>query len=162
MNFFDNACQRGPFTDLAFGICDDENGGVAYVSMTTPSSWGATVENPREEEVTFTAIDKCVIKDDEEPGRGRCDGMLTTSKHLYLVELKNQRSSWRDDAVGQLTSTLRFLQESADLSGYRHKKAFACNRRHQAFGVIDNETQKAFFQEFGFRLDIQARVVIVE
>ncbi|WP_233238244.1 hypothetical protein [Bordetella sp. LUAb4] len=161
MNFFEQACQQGPFTQTSFGICDDEDGGVAYVTLVTPPPWGATVSNPRQEAVTFTAIDKCVIKDHEEERRGRCDGMLTTAKHLYMLELKNQGSGWRQDAIEQLKSTLRFLQDSeADLSGFRYKKAFACNRRHRAFAVIDNEVKKGFFTEFGFRLDLQATIVI--
>lgn len=162
MNFFDKACQQGPFTDATFGVCDDENGSVAYVSTNMPPEWGATVLNPKRAEVTFTAIDKCVIKDDEEIGRGRCDGMLTTSSHLYLLELKNMKHSRHNNAVEQLRSTLRFLQASEDLSRFRHRKAFVCNRKHPAFFVIDNATQKAFFNEFKFRLDIQATVVIVE
>lgn len=161
MNFLDANCQQGPFADTTFGICDDENGGVAYVAATTPPEWVATVLNPQRVAVTFTAIDKCVIKDGDEQGRGRCDGMLTTDRHLYLVELKNQRNAWQSGAIEQLRSTLHFLvQEALDLDRFRYRKAFACNRKHPAFAVIDNETKKAFFNEFGFRLHIEASIVI--
>lgn len=161
MNFFDQNCQQGPFANATFGICDDENGGVAYIATTTPPDWVATVFNPQQVEVKFTAIDKCVIKDGEEDGRGRCDGMLTTDRHLYLVELKNQRNAWQSGATEQLRSTLRFLaQEADDLDKFRYRKAFACNRRHPRFAVIDNETKRAFFTEFGFRLHIGASIVI--
>ncbi|MDR5855986.1 hypothetical protein P9239_17935 [Caballeronia sp. LZ062] len=161
MKFFDTNCQQGPFAHATFGICDDENGGVAYVATTTPSDWVATVLNHQQVAVTFTAIDKCVIKDGEEEGRGRCDGMLTTDRHLYLVELKNQRNAWQSGAIEQLRSTLRFLvPEAGDLGQFRSRKAFACNRRHPKFAVIDNETKKAFFTEFSFRLHIGASIVI--
>ncbi|HTJ95426.1 MAG TPA: hypothetical protein VL424_20205 [Pararobbsia sp.] len=161
MNFFDANCQQGPIVDTTFGICDDEKGGVAYVELNTPTAWVATVLNPNARAVTFTAIDKCVIKDGEERDRGRCDGMLTTDQHLYLVELKNQRHAWKSHATDQLKSTIRFLQDSSDqLDGYRYRKAFACNRRHPSFNTVSNEEQKAFFREFGFRLDIQATIKI--
>lgn len=161
MNFFDAKCQQGPFADQSFGICDDENGGVAYVAITTPPEWVATVVNEQQVPVTFTAIDKCVIEDGEEEGRGRCDGMLTTDRHLYLVELKNQRTAWQSGATEQLRSTLRFLQrEAVDLGRFRYRKAYACNRRHPRFAVLDNETKKGFFTEFGFRLHAGATIII--
>lgn len=161
MNFLDPNCQRGPFANATFGLCDDENGGVAYVATTSPPEWVATVLNPQRMPVIFTAIDKCVIGDGDGEGRGRCDGMLTTDRHLYLVELKNQRNAWQSGATEQLRSTLRFLKEEAvDIDRFRYRKAFACNRKRPAFAVIDNETKKAFFTEFGFRLHIEASIVI--
>ena len=63
--------------------------------------------------MTFTAIDKCVLNDDEEPGRGRCDGMLTSdsNEHIYFVELKNEAKGWRTEAIKQLESTVQFFIE---------------------------------------------------
>lgn len=161
MNFFDPRCQSGPFSDTQFGLCDDQNMTMACVNTTDPGRWIATVDNPAQKIVTFTAIDKCVINDDEHAGRGRCDAMLTTDDGLYLVELKNQRTEWRTHAVNQLTSTIEFLRTTHDLSQFRHKKAFACNKKSRPFATIDNEKQNVFFRSYGFRLDIQATVLIV-
>ena len=80
MDFFQPACQSGPFQQARFGLCDDQNTTPAYVDTEHPEKWVATVENPAGQPVIFTAIDKCVIQDAELPSQGRCDGMLTTPK----------------------------------------------------------------------------------
>lgn len=166
MNFFDPNCQQGPYTATTFGLCDPENGGVAYVDAASRNQqqWIATVENPSQQAVTFTAIDKCVIQDGDEPGRGRCDGMLTTQHLLYLVELKDQRKVWQTHAIEQLESTIQFLLAAhPDVSGrFRHKKAFACNKKHPAFVSVDHDEQQRFYKSYGFRLDLQATVVVVD
>ena len=161
MDFFKQECQSGPFSQTQFGLCDDQNTTRAYVDTTAPAKWVATVENPLQKAVTFTAIDKCVIQDSDEPGRGRCDGMLTTDDLLYLVELKDQKTDWRSYAISQLESTIDFLRDHHDLTRFRHKKAFACNKRHKTFATIDNELQHRFFRSYGFRIDIQATVLVV-
>jgi hypothetical protein len=163
VDFFSAKCQGGPFTDARFGVCDDRPGLPAYVDTTGTKQWIATVDNSAKSSVTFTAIDKCVIQDDEEPGRGRCDAMLTTHNLLYLLELKDQQKSWTPHAIDQLESTIRFLlaHHASAVSAYRHKKAFACNRKHPAFAEIDHERRQRFFRNYGFRLDVQATVVMV-
>lgn len=163
MDFFRVRCQSGPFEQARFGLCDDQNSTRAYVDTVDPKKWVATVENPSHKAVTFTAIDKCVIQDTDEPDRGRCDGMLTTENLLYLVELKDQKAHWQSHAVEQLESTIKFLVEyhSQDLSTYKTKKAFACNRRHKAFETIDHELKRRFFQTYRFRIDVQATVLVL-
>lgn len=161
MDFFQAGCQSGPFVQERFGLCDDQNSTPAYVNIDDQAKWVATVENPSLRDITFTAIDKCVIQDGDEPARGRCDGMLTSSDLLYLVELKDQRSHWQHAAIDQLESTIQFLRDAHDLSRFRHKKAYACNKRHKAFAILDPELKRQFFQNYGFRIDLQATVVIV-
>lgn len=160
MDFFKSECQSGPFSEPQFGLCDDQNSTPAYVDTVNPDKWIATVENPGRLPVTFTAIDKCVIQDSDVPGRGRCDGMLTTKELLYLVELKEQAPPWRPHAMEQLESSIRFLLAHHDISRFRHKKAFACNKRRPKFAIIENELQRRFFRNYGFRIDLQATVQI--
>jgi hypothetical protein len=165
VDFFDAGCQSGPFTDAQFGICDDRPGLPSYVDPANTSKWIATVHNKAQVPVTFTAIDKCVIQDGDEIGRGRCDAMLTTPNLLYLLELKDQNSGgWKAHAIRQLESTIQFLLQhhAQAVNQYRHKKAFACNRKHQPFQTIDNDQQNHFFSNYRFRLDVQATVVVVE
>lgn len=163
MDFFNPDCQRGPYSDLRFGVCDDQDTTPAYVDTQDSDKWVATVENPAQRAVIFTAIDKCVIQDHEERGRGRCDGMLSTEDLLYLVELKDQKTNWQPHAIEQLKSTIAFLREHHDLTRFRHKKAFACNRqRNQGFVEIDHEVKLRFFREYGFRLDLQATIKLPE
>jgi hypothetical protein len=161
MNFFDAACQEPPIKNTRFGICDDQDGTRAYTDVTDETKWVATVINPIQIDLVFTAIDACVIKSDEAPGRGRCDGMLTSSEHLYFVELKDQRSGWTPGAIDQLESTIQFFIQHHDISTFRHKKAFACNKRHPAFQEIDNELNKRFFKDYKVRLDVQAEIIVV-
>lgn len=161
MDFFKPQCQSGPFNQAQFGLCDDQNAACAYVDTATPAKWVATVENPSQKAITFTAIDKCVIQDCDAPGRGRCDGMLTTEDLLYLVELKEQEPPWRQHAIDQLESSIKFLLAHHDISRFRHKKAFACNKRRRAFATIDNELQRRFFRDYGFRIDVQATVLVL-
>ena len=161
MDFFQKCCQSGPYKQACFGLCDDQNSTRAYVDTVDPQKWVATVENPSLKAVTFTAIDKCVMQDVDEPGRGRCDCMLTTENLLYLVELKEQEPPWRQHALNQLESTIRFLLEHHDISRFRHKKAFACNKSRQVFATIDNDLQLRFRREYGFRIDVQATVLVL-
>ena len=161
MNFFDIGCQYGPVNYTSFGICDDQNTTKAYITDVNPETWVAVVKNDKQKNLIFTAIDKCVIHDDEEIGRGRCDGMLTTIDLLYLIELKEKDPPWRNEAIEQLKSTIIFLRANHDLSKFKHKKAFACNKKRNAFVVIEHEESLAFFREYGFRLDIQAEVIIL-
>ena len=163
MDFFDPAFQSGPFTQERFGLCDDQDTTPAYVDVVSPDKWVATVENLAQREVLFTAIDKGVIQDHEEVGRGRCDAMLTSDELLYLAELKDRgSSSWRADAIEQLKSTIEFLRQHHDLTPFRHKKAFACNKKRQSFQQIDHEEKLRFFREYDFRLDLQATIKLPE
>jgi hypothetical protein len=159
MNFYDNAYQEPPLTDTLFGLCDDKNGKVAYVDKTNQHKWIAIVKNNKKISLVFTAIDKGVIKDIEEPGRGRCDGMLTSNEHIYFVELKDQRADWKSDAIAQLESTIKFFINNHDITVYKHKKAFACNKKHPQFQKIEHELNLRFFRTYGVRLGIQAEVV---
>ena len=161
MDFLHSAGQSGPFDQKRFGLCDDQNTTPAYVDTDHPDKWVATVENPSGQSVIFTAIDKCVIQDAAWPGQGRCDGMLTAPNLLYLVELKDQKSDWQQRAIGQLASTIELLVAHHDLQAFRHKKAFACNKRHKVFVPLDSESKLRFFRKYGFRIDLQATVLVV-
>lgn len=160
MDFFNVACQEPPFKHVLFGICDDQKGGKAFTDVADKSKWVATVKNDTEKALVFTAIDKCVIQDHQEKGRGRCDGMLTSDTLLYLVELKDMKPPWQTGALEQLISTIEFLIQHHDISAFKHKKAFACNRKRPHFQEIDNEFNLAFYRKYGFRIDIQAEIII--
>lgn len=161
LDFFQHKCQESPRNNSEFGICDDQNGTIAYSDIVDKNKWIATVKNDNQKEIVFTAIDKCVLLDSEFKGRGRCDGMLSNSDFLYLVELKNQKPPWQTDAIEQLESTIQFLLENHDISKFKKRKAFACNKQRDKFVVIDNEFNKNFMRRTTFRIDIQAEIVIV-
>ena len=141
MNFFDPACQEPVRNDILFGICDDQNGSNAYTNINKRSTWVAIVQNARGISLTFTAIDGCVIKNGEEENRGRCDGMLTSDEHLYFIELKSGRKDRHSNAIAQLESTIQFLIANHGTPNYKHKKAFACNKRKPGFQVDRKSTR---------------------
>lgn len=158
MAFFNTTCsEQPPRTDVEFGICDREDGTRAYTTDIDEPARVATVLNPEGKEVTFTAIDNCFTLP---VNRRRCDGMLTTDDTLYLVELKNVRAGWIQDALDQLESTIELLHEHEDLTNFRLRKAFACNRRHTRFQEIDNERNLRCFRDYGFRFDVNATITI--
>jgi len=161
LNFLDNTCKEPERFNLSFGLCDKEDGTKAYSDAKNRSTWIATVKNDNAVGLTFTPIDKCLIKDNEHKGRGRCDGILTSNKHLYFIELKNQSKNWIADAIKQLDSTIKFFKAAHDINQFKHKKAFACNKRHSHFQEVDNEMNLSFFKEHNVRIDIQAEIIVV-
>jgi len=160
VDFFVSACQEYRNNSL-FGLCDDNDGKKAYTDLTNERNWIATVKNDRNKQLVFTAIDKCVIQDFELPGRGRCDGLLTSDEHIFFIELKDKAMGWMTEAVEQLESTIQLFKENHDISIYKHKKAFACNKQHKHFQEIDNEFNLLFFRKNKVRIDIQADVIVV-
>jgi len=88
--------------------------------------------------------------------------MLTFSDSLFLVELKKQGTGgWLPDAKKQLESTIKRLRMDNNLTKYRYKKAYACNKQHPKFTVIEASEKKAFFERTnGFRIDVQAEIFI--
>lgn len=163
IDFFDTECSESPRTDNLFGICDDENNTPAYTTISNENTWGAIVKNENQIPVTFTAIDNCIIilKQDSQDQESTCDGMLTFNESLFLVELKNQNTGgWIPKAVNQLENTIKMLLTQSDLKEFKYKKAYACNRKHPRFQVIDHERKITFFRKYGFRIDIQATIDI--
>jgi hypothetical protein len=158
VEFFDEAYQEPPINNTLFGLCDNEDGNIAFTDKTDKNKWIATVENPDGLTLIFTVIDKGVIKDDEYSGYRRCDGMLTSSKHLCFIELKKERKNWIPEGIEQLGSTIRLFDEAhpkrKDL--YTNREAYVCNKRHPHFHRINNEERKCFLMTYGFRLYIDA------
>jgi hypothetical protein len=164
VNFLKSDCKEPSRKENQFGICDDQNGTKAYTDTENHSKWIAKVTNDNQIDVSFTAIDNCIIvyKEGIKDKESSCDGMLTFNQSLYLVELKNQGiGGWISDAKGQLENTIKLISNKHDLSYFRYKKAFACNRKHPNFTVIDTAERKSFFERTkGFRIDVQAEIVI--
>ena len=163
LDFFKNSCQEIPENKREFGIRDDIPNSKAYLDISNPDLWGATVKNHDEFDIVFTAVDKCVINDNEYEERGRCDGMLTTEKHLFLVELKDKSKTNKTEILKQLTDTVEFLYKfhETELKNFKHKKVFGCNKRHSKFQTIDNEQQKKYFAKYKFRIDVQGEIIII-
>lgn len=164
VNFLETDCKEDARTDKIFGICDDQNGSKAYTSITECEKWIATVINNKNFSISFTAIDNCIIvfKEGTNDKESTCDGMLTFPDSLFLVELKNkEKHSWLQEAKIQLENTIKLFHANHDLKLFKYKKAYACNKKHPNFHVIDAAERKAFFKRTnGFRIDVQAKIEI--
>lgn len=160
VDFFRPECQERRNISL-FGLCDDQNGQKAYTKTDNQCGWIATVRNDRNRELVFTAIDSCIIRGDEHSGQRRCDCMLTSEEHFFFIELKDQAKSWIKDASEQLEATIQIYIENHGNPHQRHRKAFACNRKHPHFHETDNERNKEFFTKCKFRIDVQAEIIII-
>jgi hypothetical protein len=164
VNFFETDCKESSRNEKQFGICDDQDGTKAYTDIADNTKWIAKVTNDNDIDISFAAIDNCIIvyKTGTKEKESSCDGMLIFSESLYLVELKKQnKGGWISDAKEQLENTIRLISENHDLSNFRYKKAYACNRKHPNFTVIDAAERKAFFERTnGFRIDVQAEIKI--
>jgi hypothetical protein len=67
------------------------------------------------------------------------------------------------EAKAQLENTIELLYRynERDLSSFKIKKAYACNKKYPSFITIDNAEQKDFFKRTkGFRIDVQAKIKI--
>lgn len=164
IDFFETTCkEQEEIAHQKFGICDDENGKKAYINIDDTDKWIAIVNNENQIKIEFTAIDNCieVFKDGTNDKESSCDGMLTFDKSIYLVELKNQGTGgWLTKAISQLRNTIKLLVNKNSLKEIQYKKAYACNKKHPNFQVIDVERKRKFYNETGFRIDAQAEIAI--
>ncbi len=163
IDFFNNNCKENIRTDEEFGICDNQDGTKAYSAKNNSENWIAIVKNSNQKEIIFTAIDNCiqVYKQGTRDLESSCDGMLSFEDSLYLVELKKQGTGgWLPKAIRQLQNTIALIIKNNDISDIKYKKAFACNKKHPYFQVIESERKKRFYDTTGFRIDAQNEIVV--
>lgn len=169
VDFFDTPCKEPVRNDSLIGICDDNDDEnqekPAYTDIESADKWIAEIKNEGKISVSFTPIDNCIFvhKVGTKEKLQTCDGMLTFNKSLFLIELKDHGSGgWLNEAIPQLESTIKILLSNHDLKSLPYKKAFVCNKKRKrfSFNEFHNEENKRFFKEYGFRLDIQAEIVI--
>lgn len=164
IDFFTAKCQTENIRDKEFGICDDEDETKktpAYVDATQPEKWVAVIKNRSEKSINFTAVDNCVeiTREDGTPDF-RCDAMLTNEDHIVFVELKDQMTGWITHAVDeQLQTTIDHFKVNYDISKYKYKRAFACNKKYPNFRVSYKEKMNAFYNKNRIRLNLVREIV---
>lgn len=163
------SCAEPIIYNVLFGICDGIDGQKAFSQTDNEHTWVVKVLNPTGRAVTFVAIDNCIeIRREDGSMSRRCDSLLFYEDNLVFVELKNQRQRWIEDAIEQLEETIKhFIGNQVnygdgfiDIAQYRHKRAYASNKRHPHFQVIDTDTKQRFFNQYRFRVNIQADIKI--
>ena len=163
IDFFNTECKENIQNNLSFGICDKQDGTKAYTDINNKKDWIAIVENKKNKNIIFTPINNCIIilKRGSNDRESTCDGMLTFENGIYLVELKEQRTGgWIPDAIGQLENSIKLLKKATNINSITYKKAYACNKRHPNFQVLDIERKRRFYKETGFRIDVQTKIKI--
>ncbi|MFI3328306.1 MAG: hypothetical protein SNH79_01100 [Rikenellaceae bacterium] len=162
IDFLNNIHREPARNDIEFGLCDDQNGEKAYSDITDRSKWVATVQNKNAISVVFTPVDNCLIENADLPCIGRCDGIVTTKKHLFFVEMKDKLADWMPHAKQQLEDTIKLFIKNHpnEFKGFRIKKAFVCNKAKTRFQTIMNEEQKQFYDTYKVRLHIEGNIVI--
>lgn len=56
VDFFEENCRTSDITHERFGICDDENGDIAYISNKSEQNWVATAINEENYLLVFTQL----------------------------------------------------------------------------------------------------------
>jgi hypothetical protein len=154
VDFFNPACRIE--TEAAeFGIIDPQ---PAAISFSKPENWICLVRNPELKAVVFTAIDKCIpftgIGQLEEK---RCDGMLTLSREIIFIELKEKQTGWIPRASEQVAHTIEVFRANHDLwGGYDHRRAYLCNRKAKLrqLDASHHAMRKRFLTEYLVVLEI--------
>ena len=144
-----------------FGIVDD--GKLAYiVSDCNEDNWDAKVSNPEGKEVQFIPIDHSIIVIEDGDERSMCDGMLYTLTHDYVsfIEIKDRGSSWMEEAIAQLSSTVELFLDNHDNLARGNRYAYACNPQHPRFAFSKKQRMQQFYNRYGFRLLVQQDIIV--
>ncbi len=155
-----------PVEERVFGICDDEDKAAktpAYVDANESNKhkWIAVVTNSSGKPVSFIAVDnKIEIRRENGVMENRCDAMLHNEKYIIFVELKKQQDRWIQHALVQLATTINVFKECHDINKYKHKLAYACNKRHPYFAVSHKEEMQQFRYKYGVRLVIGCDIMV--
>jgi hypothetical protein len=163
INFFETKCQSSTSTN-SFGICDDQPPPhkPAYIALVNPSNWIGVVHNPTALNVTFTAIDHClVIKRPNGSLESTCDGMLTFNSSIIFVELKERKGkAWIKKADSQLRNTISLFGHNHNLASYINKLAYICNSLKPSMSSNQMVRKQKFKDDTGFTLKIEVRIDI--
>jgi hypothetical protein len=169
INFFVAAYQTHSVSKI-FGLCDDPPPAKkpAYIDETDGAKWIGVVinedNNKPKYNVTFTAIDNCItiLRSDGKPAK-RCDGVLTFDATIIFVELKQRGARgnlWVEDAEKQLRTTIGFFEKEDVADDFNHKKAYIANSEHPKFKESQSMRMDKFFDETGYVLRIENRIVL--
>lgn len=170
VDFFSECLFSEPArTDSLFGINDgvQEGQGNEMAYTTTEGNkedWNALVENTRKVEVVFTPLDHNIVL---HPQKGTtyslCDGMLHSSdgcSFVIFVELKVKGSSWIEECISQLKSTLSLFFQTKNIDEIKKCQAYAVNKKHPSFHYSHKEVMQRFRNETKVRLKIQREIII--
>lgn len=128
-------------------MCDDSSTAdlPAFLQLYRPDDWIAEILNPNQKEVTFKAIDNCVIvKNNSGQLERRCDGLLLYGSDLTFLELKRRSTKgWLSDGINQLLVTIGYFAQNHPINEYKNIHAYICNgQRPLAISGIATELER--------------------
>lgn len=168
VDFFASVYQREqPRKDLVFGLndADQQNSkqGMAYSTTDEADKpWNACVNNKEGHEVLFTPLDhNIIIRPTSSETYSMCDGMLQHGHEwLAFVELKVVGKGWIQDNIRQLESTISLFRENHDYKAFRHREAYAANRRFPTYQFSHKVQMNEFHGRTKFRLLIENSIKV--
>ena len=162
-SFFDSKYQYVS-TKKIFGLCDDEppSHEPAYLDETDGSKWIAVVENDRQFEVRFIALDNSIKLFKPNGDQDRCsDGLLTFHSTIIFVELTTAtHKNWKKDKDDQLRTTISHLKKTKEANQYEIKKAYIANSNRRVSNTSYQSRMDIFLNDTGYDLRIQNRIEI--
>lgn len=160
INIFAPDSGLSMISESLFGIQD---GRPAFVTTEgEQKGWNAVVDNPVANQVAFVPLDhNIVIHPTPETTYSLCDCLLYRGTHwLALVELKDQAKGWIEDAICQLMSTIRLIQDDSSTADFALHEAYAANKQHPAFHFSAKSRMNEFRNETNFRLIITNQIKV--
>jgi hypothetical protein len=162
-SFFDSQNQYIS-NKKTFGLCDKEPPPhvPAYLDESNGHKWIAVVDNFSQDTVTFVALDNCIELKRPDGKPDKCsDGMLSYNTTVIFVELTMRTDSkWRKEKHEQLGATIKHFEDTKDSAKYKIKKAYIANSCSPRFKTSYETRTNRFYQETGYILRIQNRIVI--
>lgn len=161
-------CGEVTVAETHFGICDAQDDNIktpAFIDadLSNATKWDAEVKNFSAEDLYFNPVDNNIeIRRPDGSMDFRCDALLHNDYMIAFIELKNQRSGWIKHAVEeQLATTIEKFKEAHDISRFRQRRAYVCNKCHPCFHYSHKEYMQKFWSQYKIRLLLQ-RLVMVE
>lgn len=168
VDFFESVYMREqPRRNSVFGINDgvQESGeeGIAYTTADEAAKpWNAVVKNKECHEVLFTPLDhNVIIHPSPSETYSLCDGMMRRGvEFLAFVELKVRQGDWIQHNIEQLESAIKLFCENHDYKAFKHREAYAANRKHPSYHYSHKVQMNEFHSRTKFRLLIQNTIIV--
>lgn len=149
INFFEAKCTSRT-SKAVFGIYDVP---PAALSFTDSENWNVWVDNEKEIEITFIAVDHC-LNIPESDGE-RCEGMITYNDILIFIELKDRNSGrWAGKSRDQLKNTINIFKRDSDITPYTRLYGHIANKQRPNFKSGNKTFYQQFEDETGFILRV--------
>lgn len=164
INFFKD---EEKIEEKCFGLCDDfdeqaKTPAYCSINLEEKENWIATVSNKTDNSIAFIAVNnKIELRRANGEMDYRCDAMLHNEDYIVFVELKNQRENWIKHAVeDQLLSTINAFKNAQDITQFKHKVAYACNKKQPKFAVSHKQYMNDFKRKNDVRLIISNEITL--